>query len=457
MTDVIRTPYVKGNVRCTLSHPGARHDPPAPPSPPLARLVRRVPAGRLRRRPPVRGARRPVRPAGGLLAGLVLGAVQWLAGRPLGLPRTWVPATSAGMGVGSGPAALVAGPPRSCRASWSSAPSPAPSPGSRRRSPSPVRRCGWPGGPRSSRPRGPSAWVVTTSIGVDVERGYIVFGSSGAVVATLLTGLALPRPGSRAAPRRGERVRGVTATQVTGGLLIGVPVLFNATFAEWRPGSTTRTSCDGRPPRCCGASPRAAPLVLLWWALPLSAVLLVPVAVLAAGELRGASGAVVAVGTWAASPAPSSSSASCGGRSSCRTWRGRPPRRTRRPRGRRPWTSCFQAFNRYLGVAVGEHLGYVLTGAWSVLTGVAIRRATSSRAGSASPGSPSASSWAACSLEFVGPVEPAGWALGRRADADRVRRLVGVARGDRRRATAVAEPEPGHPAAASFAANDAAR
>ena len=36
------------------------------------------------------------------------------------------------------------------------------------------------------------AWTVTTSIGVDVERGYVVFGSSGAVVATLLTGLALP-------------------------------------------------------------------------------------------------------------------------------------------------------------------------------------------------------------------------------------------------------------------------
>ena len=36
------------------------------------------------------------------------------------------------------------------------------------------------------------AWSVTTSIGVDVERGYVVFGSSGAVVAALLTGLALP-------------------------------------------------------------------------------------------------------------------------------------------------------------------------------------------------------------------------------------------------------------------------
>ena len=32
----------------------------------------------------------------------------------------------------------------------------------------------------------------------------------------------------------------------------------------------------------------------------------------------------------------------------------------------------FQAFNRYLGVGVGEHLGYLLTGAWSVLMGAAL-------------------------------------------------------------------------------------
>jgi hypothetical protein len=31
-----------------------------------------------------------------------------------------------------------------------------------------------------------------------------------------------------------------------------------------------------------------------------------------------------------------------------------------------------QAFNRYLGVAVGEHLGYLLTGAWTTLAGIAL-------------------------------------------------------------------------------------
>jgi hypothetical protein len=31
-----------------------------------------------------------------------------------------------------------------------------------------------------------------------------------------------------------------------------------------------------------------------------------------------------------------------------------------------------EAMNRYLGVAVGEHLGYLLTGAWTALMGVAL-------------------------------------------------------------------------------------
>lgn len=32
----------------------------------------------------------------------------------------------------------------------------------------------------------------------------------------------------------------------------------------------------------------------------------------------------------------------------------------------------FQSFNRYLGVAVGEHLGYLFTGAWTITVGIAL-------------------------------------------------------------------------------------
>jgi hypothetical protein len=34
--------------------------------------------------------------------------------------------------------------------------------------------------------------------------------------------------------------------------------------------------------------------------------------------------------------------------------------------------AVFRAIHQYLGVGVGEHLGYLFTGIWSVLTGVAI-------------------------------------------------------------------------------------
>jgi hypothetical protein len=34
--------------------------------------------------------------------------------------------------------------------------------------------------------------------------------------------------------------------------------------------------------------------------------------------------------------------------------------------------AIFRAFHQYLGVGVGEHLGYLLTGVWSILAGIAI-------------------------------------------------------------------------------------
>lgn len=71
----------------------------------------------------------------------------------------------------------------------------------------------------------------------------------------------------------------------------------------------------------------------------------------------------------------------------------------------------FDSLNRYLGVAVGECLGYLLTGAWTVLVSVAMLQ------------SPAWDDWLAwhgiviggllvlCSLEFVGPFEEDGWRL----------------------------------------------
>jgi outer membrane lipoprotein SlyB len=119
----------------------------------------------------------------GALAGAVIGAAQWLALRSSGIRAWWVAATSAALAVGStltnvvtdAVGGLIAGAaigaaqgllfdrgPKTA-AMWAAAVS--------------VSWC--------------LGWLTTWAIGVDVERGYAVFGSSGAVVVTLLTGLAL--------------------------------------------------------------------------------------------------------------------------------------------------------------------------------------------------------------------------------------------------------------------------
>jgi len=69
----------------------------------------------------------------------------------------------------------------------------------------------------------------------------------------------------------------------------------------------------------------------------------------------------------------------------------------------------FQSFNRYLGVAVGEHLGYLLTGAWTIVVSISLL--------------PVAPLWLVIvgivvgasllfgALEFLGPFEAKGWEL----------------------------------------------
>jgi hypothetical protein len=71
----------------------------------------------------------------------------------------------------------------------------------------------------------------------------------------------------------------------------------------------------------------------------------------------------------------------------------------------------FDAFHRYLGVAVGECLGYLLTGAWTVLVGVAMLESSVFDAWLAAPGIAIGLVLAACSLEFVGRFEEHGWKL----------------------------------------------
>ncbi len=71
----------------------------------------------------------------------------------------------------------------------------------------------------------------------------------------------------------------------------------------------------------------------------------------------------------------------------------------------------FQSFNRYLGVAVGEHLGYGLTGAWSLLVGAHVDADNRVSSWLGVVGVVVGAALMLCSLEFVGRFEPRGWKL----------------------------------------------
>lgn len=69
----------------------------------------------------------------------------------------------------------------------------------------------------------------------------------------------------------------------------------------------------------------------------------------------------------------------------------------------------FESFHRYFGVGVGECLGYLLTGAWSVLIGVAMLRSSLFAAWLGWPGIIIGLLLVVGSFEFVGRFEEQGW------------------------------------------------
>ncbi len=69
----------------------------------------------------------------------------------------------------------------------------------------------------------------------------------------------------------------------------------------------------------------------------------------------------------------------------------------------------FQTLNRYLGVAVGEHLGYLFTGFWTGLIGLAMIQSEVVAPAFGVIGLVLGPLFVICSLEFVGSFEARGW------------------------------------------------
>lgn len=200
---------------------------------------------------------------------------------------------------------------------------------------------------------------------------------------------------------------------VTGIALVVLPILFNVAFTLLNQrfdypdvlreptGDVLRRFREG-----------GTALVWIWWAFALSAILLAPVVVLLAGQLGDADGTVVALSVVFGVLASAVQFLGL------IRWPFAVPYLARVAEGAEPGSPrheavdvVFQVFNRYLGVAVGEYLGYSLTGVWSILAGVALIQTDAVPAWLGVLGVVIGPLFLVSSFEFLGPFEPSGWKL----------------------------------------------
>ena len=208
----------------------------------------------------------------------------------------------------------------------------------------------------------------------------------------------------------------MSTTTVAGLLLIAVPLAFNAAFALLAarfdyPDILRRPTAEVLSKFRAGGTP----LVLTWWAFALTALLMVPLVVLLSSAIDDADATLLAVATTVGVLAALVQFLGLV------RWPFLVPYLARTdadpdatPARREAVDVVFQSFNRYLGVAVGEHLGYGLTGAWTTLTGIALTQTTAAPSWAGVLGIVIGPVLMLCSLEFVGRHEPAGWKLAER-------------------------------------------
>ncbi len=156
-------------------------------------------------------------------------------------------------------------------------------------------------------------------------------------------------------------------------------------------------------------------LVLTWWAFALTAVAMVPLVVVLSSALGDADATLLSVATWVGVLAALVQLLGL------IRWPFLVPYLAQVEGDPEVVDVVFQAFNRYLGVAVGEHLGYLFTGAWTTLAGIAMVQSAAVPGWIGVLGVVIGPVLALCSLEFVGrgwrpaerltPVAYVAWSL----------------------------------------------
>ena len=203
------------------------------------------------------------------------------------------------------------------------------------------------------------------------------------------------------------------SASVTGIVMIGVPVLFNVGFALLAqrfdyPDILRRPTHEvlGR------FREGGSALLLVWWAFAMSAVPFAPLAVLLGGQIGGADGTLIALSVVLGVLASAVQFLGL------IRWPFLVPYLARVAEQSEPSSArgeavdvVFQSLHRYLGVAVGEHLGYLLTGAWSVISGAALIQATFVPGWLGVIGVLIGPLFLISAAEFLGPFEPSGWKL----------------------------------------------
>jgi len=207
----------------------------------------------------------------------------------------------------------------------------------------------------------------------------------------------------------------MSVERAAGVLLLVAPVWFNVTFMmlarSFDYPDILRRPTDEVLTRFRAGGSR---LILQWWAFMLSGIFFLPVAVLLPTIVRGGLLLPIAavVGILAAAvqvigllrwvylvPYLARTNADA----------------TASPATREAVRVVFESFHRFLGVGVGEHLGYLFTGVWTVLIGIAMISGTAFAGWLGWVAVVVGASLAVFSTEFLGPHEERGWSLAGKA------------------------------------------